>query len=197
MGIKCLSLFFIDEVAKYRQYDQDGNEILGEYGQMFEQEYINILNEYIRLSDTPYQKYLKSSCSDVSAVHKGYFSIDKKTGRNIDSRLKRGSEFSDDISAYDLILKNKERLLSFEEPTRFIFSHSALREGWDNPNVFQICTLKHSDSNTAKRQEVGRGLRLCVNRNGNRMDVQSCGETVHDVNILTVVASESYKTFCS
>ena len=195
MDIKCLSLFFIDEVAKYRQYDQDGNEILGEYGQMFEQEYINILNEYIRLSDTPYQKYLKSSCSDVSAVHKGYFSIDKKTGRNIDSRLKRGSEFSDDISAYDLILKNKERLLSFEEPTRFIFSHSALREGWDNPNVFQICTLKHSDSNTAKRQEVGRGLRLCVNRNGNRMDVQSCGETVHDVNILTVVASESYKTF--
>lgn len=195
MGIKCLSLFFIDEVAKYRQYDQDGNEILGEYGQMFEQEYINILNEYIRLSDTPYQKYLKSSCSDVSAVHKGYFSIDKKTGRNIDSKLKRGSEFSDDISAYDLILKNKERLLSFEEPTRFIFSHSALREGWDNPNVFQICTLKHSDSNTAKRQEVGRGLRLCVNRNGNRMDVQSCGETVHDVNILTVVASESYKTF--
>lgn len=195
MGIKCLSLFFIDEVAKYRQYDQDGNEILGEYGQMFEQEYINILNEYIRLSDTPYQKYLKSSCSDVSAVHKGYFSIDKKTGRNIDNRLKRGSEFSDDISAYDLILKNKERLLSFEEPTRFIFSHSALREGWDNPNVFQICTLKHSDSNTAKRQEVGRGLRLCVNRNGNRMDVQSCGETVHDVNILTVVASESYKTF--
>lgn len=195
MGIKCLSLFFIDEVAKYRQYDQDGNEILGEYGLMFEQEYINILNEYIRLSDTPYQKYLKSSCSDVSAVHKGYFSIDKKTGRNIDSRLKRGSEFSDDISAYDLILKNKERLLSFEEPTRFIFSHSALREGWDNPNVFQICTLKHSDSNTAKRQEVGRGLRLCVNRNGNRMDVQSCGETVHDVNILTVVASESYKTF--
>lgn len=195
MGIKCLSLFFIDEVAKYRQYDQDGNEILGEYGQMFEQEYINILNEYIRLSDTPYQKYLKSSCSDVSAVHKGYFSIDKKTGRNIDSRLKRGSEFSDDISAYDLILKNKERLLSFEEPTRFIFSHSALREGWDNPNVFQICTLKHSDSNTAKRQEVGRGLRLCVNQNGNRMDVQSCGETVHDVNILTVVASESYKTF--
>lgn len=195
MGIKCLSLFFIDEVAKYRQYDQDGNEILGEYGQMFEQEYINILNEYIRLSDTPYQQYLKSGCSDVSAVHKGYFSIDKKTGRNIDSRLKRGSEFSDDISAYDLILKNKERLLSFDEPTRFIFSHSALREGWDNPNVFQICTLKHSDSNTAKRQEVGRGLRLCVNQNGNRMDVQSCGETVHDINILTVVASESYKTF--
>ena len=143
----------------------------------------------------PYQKYLKSTCSDVSRVHKGYFSIDKKTGRSIDSQLKRGSEFSDDISAYDLILKNKERLLSFEEPTRFIFSHSALREGWDNPNVFQICTLKHSDSNTAKRQEVGRGLRLCVNQNGNRMDVQSCGDSVHEINTLTVIASESYKTF--
>ena len=195
MGIKCLSLFFIDEVAKYRQYDADGNEVLGEYGQMFEQEYINVLNEYTTLLNTPYQKSLKSTCSDVSRVHKGYFSIDKKTGRSIDSQLKRGSEFSDDISAYDLILKNKERLLSFEEPTRFIFSHSALREGWDNPNVFQICTLKHSDSNTAKRQEVGRGLRLCVNQNGNRMDVQSCGDSVHEINTLTVIASESYKTF--
>lgn len=197
MGIKSLSLFFIDEVAKYRQYDEDGNEVLGEYGQMFEQEYINVLNEYITMFDTPYQEYLRSTCSDVSAVHKGYFSIDKKTGRSIDSRLKRGSEFSDDISAYDLILKNKERLLSFEEPTRFIFSHSALREGWDNPNVFQICTLKHSDSNTAKRQEVGRGLRLCVNQAGNRMDVETCGDNVHDINMLTVIASESYKTFVS
>lgn len=197
MGIKCLSLFFIDEVAKYRQYDENGDEVLGEYGKMFEQEYLSVLNDYITLLDTPYQKYLKSTCSDVSAVHKGYFSIDKKTGRNIDSKLKRGSEFSDDISAYDLILKNKERLLSFDEPTRFIFSHSALREGWDNPNVFQICTLKHSDSNMAKRQEVGRGLRLCVNQGGNRMDVQSCGETVHDINTLTVIASESYKTFVS
>lgn len=131
----------------------------------------------------------------MSRVHKGYFSIDKKTGRSVDSQLKRGSEFSDDISAYDLILKNKERLLSFDEPTRFIFSHSALREGWDNPNVFQICTLKHSDSNTAKRQEVGRGLRLCVNQDGSRMDVQSCGDRVHEINTLTVVASESYKTF--
>lgn len=195
MGIKSLSLFFIDEVAKYRQYDEDGNEVLGEYGQIFEQEYTSILNEYITIFDTPYQKYLKSTCSDVSAVHKGYFSIDKKTGRSIDSQLKRGSEFSDDISAYDLILKNKERLLSFEEPTRFIFSHSALREGWDNPNVFQICTLKHSDSQTAKRQEVGRGLRLCVNQNGNRMDVESCGDSVHDINMLTVIASESYKGF--
>lgn len=197
MGIKSLSLFFIDEVAKYRQYDEDGNEILGEYGQMFEEEYINILKDYTKLPDTPYHKYLRTVCSDVSAAHKGYFSIDKKTGRSIDSQLKRGSEFSDDISAYDLILKNKERLLSFEEPTRFIFSHSALREGWDNPNVFQICTLKHSDSNTAKRQEVGRGLRLCVNQSGVRMDVETCGETVHDINMLTVIASESYKTFVS
>lgn len=195
MGIKTLSLFFIDEVAKYRQYDENGNEVLGEYGQMFEQEYISVLNDYTTLLDTPYQRYLKSTCSDVNSIHKGYFSIDKKTGRSIDSQLKRGSEFSDDISAYDLILKNKERLLSFEEPTRFIFSHSALREGWDNPNVFQICTLKHSDSNTAKRQEVGRGLRLCVNQNGNRMDLQSCGASVHDINTLTVVASESYKSF--
>lgn len=194
MGIKCLSLFFIDEVAKYRQYDENGDEVLGEYGQIFEQEYINVLNGYVTLLETPYQKYLKSTCSDAGAVHKGYFSIDKK-GHVVDSRLKRGSEFSDDILAYDLILKNKERLLSFGEPTRFIFSHSALREGWDNPNVFQICTLKHSDSNTTKRQEVGRGLRLCVNQNGNRMDVESCGEAVHDINTLTVVASESYKSF--
>ena len=197
MGIKCLSLFFIDEVAKYRQYDENGDEVLGEYGVMFEEEYISILNEHITLLETPYQKYLKSTGSDVHRVHKGYFSIEKRTGRSVDSQLKRGSEFSDDISAYDLILKNKERLLSFDEPTRFIFSHSALREGWDNPNVFQICTLKHSDSNTGKRQEVGRGLRLCVNQNGTRMDVQSCGDSVHEINVLTVIASESYKNFVS
>lgn len=195
LGIKTLSLFFIDEVAKYRQYDEDGNEMLGEYGQMFEEEYFHILNSYLTLEDTPYQQYLRQMCSDPAAVHKGYFSIDKKTGRSINSQIKRGNEFSDDISAYDLILKNKERLLSFEEPTRFIFSHSALREGWDNPNVFQICTLKHSDSQTAKRQEVGRGLRLCVNQSGNRMDAQSCGEQVHEINMLTVIASESYKNF--
>lgn len=194
-GIKSLSLFFIDEVAKYRQYDEDGNEVLGEYGRIFEEEYINVLNEKRSLIDSPYQRYLRSTCSDPHEVHKGYFSIDKKTGRSIDSAVKRGNEFSDDISAYDLILKNKERLLSLEEPTRFIFSHSALREGWDNPNVFQICTLKHSESNTGKRQEVGRGLRLCVNQDGNRMDVQSVGERVHDINMLTVVASESYATF--
>ncbi len=197
MGIKNLSLFFIDEVAKYKEYDANGDEIQGEYAKMFEQEYIKVLNEYTRLEDTPYQKYLREKCSDVKKVHNGYFSIDKKTGKSIDSKLKRGSEFSDDISAYELILKQKERLLSFDEPTRFIFSHSALREGWDNPNVFQICTLKHSDSQTAKRQEVGRGLRLCVNQAGNRMDADSLGEAVHDVNLLTVIASESYKTFVS
>ncbi len=195
MGIKTLSLFFIDEVAKYRQYDENGDEKLGEYGEMFEQEYISVLNDFVTLFDTPYQKYLKEHCSDVSETHRGYFSIDKKTGRNVDSAIKRGSEFSDDISAYDLILKNKERLLSFGEPTRFIFSHSALREGWDNPNVFQICTLKHSDNQTAKRQEVGRGLRLCVNQSGNRMDSETCGDRVHNINMLTVIASESYKKF--
>lgn len=195
MGIKTLSIFFIDEVAKYRQYDENGDEVLGEYGKMFEQEYISVLNDYLTVEKTPYQQYLRSTCADATVVHKGYFSIDKKTGRSVDSALKRGSEFSDDISAYDLILKNKERLLSFEEPTRFIFSHSALREGWDNPNVFQICTLRHSDSTTAKRQEVGRGLRLCVNQQGNRMDVETCGETVHDINVLTVIANESYKNF--
>ena len=196
-GIKTLSLFFIDEVSKYRQYDENGDEVLGEYGRMFEEEYLAILNENLTMFDSAYQKYLRTTADDIGRIHRGYFSIDKKTGRSINSALKRGSEFSDDISAYDLILKNKERLLSFEEPTRFIFSHSALREGWDNPNVFQICTLKHSDSQTAKRQEVGRGLRLCVNQQGNRMDAQTCGDAVHDINILTVIASESYKTFVS
>ena len=195
-GIKTLSLFFIDEVSKYRIYDENGEEQLGEYGQMFEQEYNAILNDYINVNvKSPYQQYLRKMCSEANEVHRGYFSIDKKSGRAINSTPKKGSEFSDDISAYDLILKNKERLLSFDEPTRFIFSHSALREGWDNPNVFQICTLKHSDSNTAKRQEVGRGLRLCVNQAGSRMDAESCGSSVHDINVLTVVASESYKTF--
>ncbi len=193
LGIKTLSLFFIDEVAKYRQYDEDGNEQLGEYGKIFEQEYISVLNEYRTFLDADYMKYLDAV--DVHDVHRGYFSIDKKTGRSVDSSVKRGTDMSDDISAYDLILKNKERLLAFEEPTRFIFSHSALREGWDNPNVFQICTLKHSDSTTQKRQEVGRGLRLCVNQAGNRMDVETLGDKVHEINVLTVIASESYAPF--
>lgn len=192
-GIKTLSLFFIDEVAKYRVYDANGKELLGEYGRMFEEEYRDAVKNYITTSDTPYQRYLKAI--DAEATHKGYFSIDKK-GRAVDSKIKRGADFSDDISAYDLILKNKERLLSFSEPTRFIFSHSALREGWDNPNVFQICTLKHSDSTAMKRQEVGRGLRLSVNQEGCRMDEQSLGrDMVHKVNKLTVIASESYREF--
>jgi type III restriction enzyme len=192
-GIKCLSLVFIDEVAKYRQYGDDGEEILGEYGSMFEEEYTAVLNERMALFPAAYQAYLRGI--ETSATHRGYFSIDKK-GRATNSPVRRGSEFSDDISAYDLILKNKERLLSLDEPTRFIFSHSALREGWDNPNVFQICALKHSDNATAKRQEVGRGLRLCVNSMGERQDVEVCGESlVHAVNMLTVVASESYAEF--
>ena len=195
LGIKTLSLFFIDEVAKYRQYDADGQEQLGEYGVIFEQEYISVLNEYRTFLDPAYMAYLDSV--EPHEVHRGYFSIDKKTGRSIDSAVKRGTDMSDDISAYDLILKNKERLLSFEEPTRFIFSHSALREGWDNPNVFQICTLKHSDSTTQKRQEVGRGLRLCVNQSGSRMDAETLGAKVHDINVLTVIASESYAPFVS
>ena len=192
MGIKTLSLFFIDEVAKYRQYDEEGNELLGEYGKIFEQEYLSVLNEHRTLFDPDYLAYLDSV--DVHNVHKGYFSIDKK-GHSVNSSVKRGTDLSDDISAYDLILKNKERLLSFEEPTRFIFSHSALREGWDNPNVFQICTLKHSDSTTQKRQEVGRGLRLCVNQSGSRMDADVLGDKVQDINVLTVIASESYAAF--
>ena len=199
-GIKCLSLFFIDEVSKYRQYDVNGNEELGEYGKMFEEEYIDILNGYLTLERTDYQDYLREHCYDASRVHNGYFSIDKRTNRCVNN-VKDGKEYklnadgtSDDISAYDLILKDKERLLSFEEPTRFIFSHSALREGWDNPNIFQICTLKHSSSTTAKRQEVGRGLRLCVDKYGNRMDLESCGESIHKINMLTVIANESYES---
>lgn len=195
-GIKTLSLFFIDEVAKYRGYDENGEEVNSEYGQIFEEEYTNVLNEYLTMFDTPYTRYLKNI--NVKDTHKGYFSIDKKTKRMTNPSAKGKDKESDDITAYDLILKNKERLLSFDEPTRFIFSHSALREGWDNPNVFQICTLKHSDSTTQKRQEVGRGLRLCVNQNGDRVDLGYEGiskENIHDINKLTVIASESYKTF--
>ena len=192
-GIKTLSLFFIDEVAKYRKYDDDGNELNSEYGEIFEQEYTDILNEYLTIFDTPYEQYLRGI--EVEKTHAGYFSIDKK-GRKIDSTLKRGSDESDDISAYDLILKDKERLLSFDNPVRFIFSHSALREGWDNPNVFQICTLKHGGSSpTQKRQEVGRGLRLCVNQYGDRMDSDMLGTQVQQINQLTVIASDGYKDF--
>ena len=194
-GIKTLSLFFIDKVENYRKYDDDGNEINSEYGQIFEEEYNDILNEYLTLFDTPYEQYLRSI--DVHATHAGYFSIDKK-GRKVDSSLKSGTDISDDKSAYDLILKDKEKLLSFDTPVRFIFSHSALREGWDNPNVFQICTLKHGgDSTTNKRQEVGRGLRICVNQTGDRMDESELGSEVQKINQLTVIASDGYKDFVS
>ena len=193
-GIKCLSLFFIDEVANYRQYDDEGNEVKGKFQRIFEEEYARLVNKYITVFDTDYDKYLRRL--RPYETHRGYFSIDKK-GRSVNSTVKRGSDMSDDISAYDLILKNKERLLSFEEPTRFIFSHSALREGWDNPNVFQICTLRHSNSTTAKRQEVGRGLRLCVDKNGVRQDKQTLGDDIHAINVLTVIANESYADFTS
>ena len=191
-GIKVLSLFFIDEVAKYREYDEDGNPLLGIYGKIFEEEYIRELNKHLTLLDSPYNDYLRSI--EVGKTHQGYFSIDKK-GRMVNSKLSRGSDEADDISAYELILKNKERLLSFSEPTRFIFSHSALREGWDNPNVFQICTLKHSSNDVQRHQEVGRGLRLCVNSLGERMDATVPNIRVHDINKLTVIANESYEDF--
>ena len=191
-GIKTLSLFFIDEVANYKGYDEQGEVVKGDLWKIFEEEYSYYLNEHLSLFEDDYQRYLKRF--SASEVHNGYFSIDKK-GHAINSAVSRGEDTSNDISAYDLILKNKERLLSFEEPTRFIFSHSALREGWDNPNVFQICTLRHANSNTAKRQEVGRGLRICVDQQGVRMDKELLGDAVHDINRLTVIANESYSTF--
>lgn len=191
-GIKCLSLFFVDEVANYRQYDEDGNQQLGRYGELFEEEYMDELNTNQNMYDPDYMAYLGSI--SAHATHAGYFSIDKK-GRSINSALKKGSDQSDDISAYDLILKNKERLLSLDEPVRFIFSHSALREGWDNPNVFQICSLRQSNSVSQKRQEVGRGLRLCVDSHGVRQDNDALPDEVHKINRLTVVASEGYATF--
>lgn len=214
-GIKVLSLFFIDSVEKYRVYNETGEQALGEYAQIFEEEYNNIrsnfldlfhqeYNDYLKDTDpgqvhkgympTDYEEYLKRD--EAHRIHSGYFSIDKK-GKSVDPSLKRGSEESDDITAYDLIMKDKERLLSFEEPTRFIFSHSALKEGWDNPNVFQICALKSAESGslTRRRQEVGRGMRLCVNKNGNRLDFESVGDQVHEINKLTVIASESYEAF--
>jgi type III restriction enzyme len=190
-GIKVLTLFFIDEVAKYRAYDDKGNSIRSEYEEIFEYEYNQIISQK-QLFGGEYNKYLDSF--DTSKVHNGYFSIDKK-GRAIDSIETRGQDGSDDVNAYDLIMKNKEQLLSFKEPTRFIFSHSALREGWDNPNIFQICTLKHSESTMSKRQEIGRGLRIAVNEDGDRMDHSVLENEFFDVNTLTVIASESYDSF--
>lgn len=212
-GIKVLSLFFIDSVEKYKTYDEEGEELAGEYAQIFEEEYKLAVNQFIDLFHQEYNDYLKVNDpsgihkaympsdyvrylerDDAESVHNGYFSIDKKN-KLADPSVKRGKEDSDDISAYDLIMKDKVRLLSFEEPTRFIFSHSALKEGWDNPNVFQICALKQSDSTIRRRQEVGRGMRLCVNKHGIRQDFETIGELVHETNKLTVIASESYETF--
>lgn len=195
-GVKVLTLFFIDEVAKYRDYGAADEK--GEYARIFEEEYQLYLNEVLELDETPYIKYLKGISAEKT--HSGYFSIDKKSKRLADPKVTARSKsehdknagLSDDVDAYDLILKDKERLLSFSEPVRFIFSHSALREGWDNPNVFVICALKHSDNTISRRQEVGRGLRLSVNQSGDRIDHPA---TVHEVNVLTVVAGESYKDF--
>lgn len=195
-GIKVLSLFFIDEVAKYKRYDESGQAVNGIYADMFEEEYDDIVSSLQReLGDDDYMKYLDAI--SASATHAGYFSIDKK-GKMIDSKLSKKETTSDDTDAYDLIMKNKELLLDRDpkrSPVRFIFSHSALREGWDNPNVFQICTLKTSSSEVRKRQEVGRGLRLCVDQDGERQDSNVLGNDVHNVNVLTVIASESYEKF--
>ena len=200
-GIKVLSLFFIDEVAKYKQYDAAGQPMNGPYADMFEEEYRDVVEHLqIGVGEDEYIKYF----SEIPAekTHAGYFSIDTK-GKLIDSKANEKREntkekMSNDVDAYDLIMKNKELLLDRnpkKSPVRFIFSHSALREGWDNPNVFQICTLKQSSSAVRKRQEVGRGLRLCVNQDGERMDTNVLGADVHNVNVLTVIASESYDSF--
>jgi len=191
-GIKVLSLFFIDSVAKYRDYETADDK--GEYARIFEDEYEQYLSSSDDLNfDPKYQEYLDTIKTDKT--HNGYFSVDKK-GRMVDAQRAAAAEMveSTDADAYDLILKDKERLLSFNEPTRFIFSHSALREGWDNPNVFVICTLKHSDNSISRRQEVGRGLRIAVNQYGERQDNPA---TVHHTNVLTVIANESYKSFVS
>lgn len=200
-GIKVLSLFFIDEVAKYKQYDAAGQPMNGSYADMFEEEYRDVVGHLqIGMGEDEYIKYLSEILAEKT--HAGYFSIDKK-GKLIDSKANEKREntkekMSNDVDAYDLIMKNKELLLDRnpkKSPVRFIFSHSALREGWDNPNVFQICTLKQSSSDVRKRQEVGRGLRLCVNQDGERMDTNVLGNDVHNVNVLTVIASESYDSF--
>ncbi len=192
-GIKVLSLFFIDEVAKYRDYQQEDEQ--GEYARIFEEEYEWLKKEYMesQFISEAYMEHLAKI--PVQRTHNGYFSIDRRSKRLIDPAVRqRGEEagHSDDVDAYDLILKDKEQLLSLEEPVRFIFSHSALREGWDNPNIFVMCMLKHTDNTISRRQEVGRGLRISVNKQGERTDNPV---TVHDVNILTVVANESYGDF--
>jgi type III restriction enzyme len=185
-GIKVLSLFFIDAVERYRKYDADGNQVKGDYASIFE-------DEYRRLAKHPdYQSLFKEVDVETAAeaVHDGYFSIDrKKVGARTVEVFKdtRGDSNADD-DTYSLIMRDKEKLLSFETPLKFIFSHSALREGWDNPNVFQICALREMGTERERRQTIGRGLRLCVNQQGERL-------RGFEVNTLTVVATESYEQF--
>lgn len=178
-GIKVLSLFFIDEVSKYRDYSREDEK--GDYQRWFEEEYTKLiqLDKYKVLRE----KYGDYISTNPSAVHDGYFAQDGK------GRVKNSSgTTNDDETTYQLIMKDKERLLSFDEPIRFIFSHSALKEGWDNPNVFQVCTLVETKDTMTKRQKIGRGLRICVNQNGERvLDPK--------YNTLSVIANESYKEF--
>lgn len=188
--IKVLSLFFIDRVANYRSYDDAGNPVQGKYARMFEEEYKRAIKrpKYHTLFEEV------DTATAVNGVHDGYFAIDKKkvAGTTVEMyKESRGSGTTQaDESAYNLIMQDKEKLLSFDSKLKFIFSHSALREGWDNPNVFQICTLNETSSTMKKRQEIGRGLRIAVNQDGER---------VHgfDVNTLTVMANESYESFAS
>lgn len=196
-GIKVLSLFFIDHVENYRIYEAGGTK-LGRFAEIFEEEYIRVMQEMQpTFADEQYLRYVSSI--DVGKTHQGYFSRDKK-GNFVNSKVERGTTDSADVDAYTLIMKDKEALLSLDprvkgSQVRFLFSHSALKEGWDNPNVFQICTLKNSDNENKKRQEVGRGMRLCVNQQGERQDEDLLGSAVFDTNILTIIASESYEDF--
>ena len=195
-NIKCLSLFFIDKVAKYRDYNQQDNKgiLANIFEEIYQEEYKNFLEENKNI-DEKYKKYLESI--KASQTHNGYFSSDKKGDSKLDNAETDGSN---DASAYDLILKNKERLLSFDEPTRFIFSHSALREGWDNPNIFQLCALKDSNNEIGIKQEIGRGLRICVNSNGDRIDLEYLSKNYDEfkkINTLSVIARGSYEEFSS
>ena len=182
-GIKVLSLFFIDAVERYRQYDEEGNVVKGEYAKIFEEEYGRFANH--PNYNTLFQEV--DITSSAHEVHNGYFSIDKKGGWT-DTAENTQANRENAERAYNLIMKEKEKLLSLDTPLKFIFSHSALREGWDNPNVFQLCALRDIHTERARRQTIGRGLRLCVNQQGKRV-------RGFDVNTLTVVARESYEDF--
>jgi type III restriction enzyme len=182
-GIKVLSLFFIDAVERYRQYDKDGNSVKGDYARIFEE-------EYRRAAKLPAFQSLFAEIDLATAaeeVHNGYFSIDKKGGWSDTAENNAGNRENAE-RAYNLIMKDKEKLLAFETPLKFIFSHSALKEGWDNPNVFQICTLREMGTERERRQTIGRGLRLCVDQHGERV-------RGFEVNRLTVIATESYEQF--